>query len=53
MLKYHSLRDRVEASIIELCKVDTGLNAADMMTKNVRVGILKVCKTLGGMVISG
>ena len=34
-IKYHSLRDRVEEGIVELCKVDTGLNAADMMTKNV------------------
>ena len=24
-----------------MCKVDTGLNAADMLTKNVGVGILK------------
>ena len=54
LLKYHSLRDRVVASgIIELAKVDTGLNAADMMTKNVGVGILKVCKQLAGMVDSG
>ena len=51
LLKYHSLRDRVEAGIIQLCKVDTGLNAADMMTKNVGVGILRVCKKLAGMVI--
>ena len=50
---YHSLRDTVEASIIELCKVDIGLNAADMMTKNVGVGILKVCQKLARMVISG
>lgn len=53
LLRYHSLRDRVESGIIELCKVDTGLNAADMMTKNVGVGILKVCKQLAGMVTSG
>ena len=53
MLEYHSLRDKVEAVIIELYKVNIGLNAADMMTKNVRVGILKVCKKLAGMVISG
>ena len=53
LLKYHSLRDRVESGIIELCKVDTGLNAADMMTKNVGVGIQKVCKQLAGMVLSG
>ena len=39
LLKYHSLRDRVASGIIEPCKVDTGLNAADMMTKNVGVGI--------------
>ena len=51
LLKYHSIRDRVEAGIIELCKVDTGLNAAHMMTKNVGVGILRVCKQLAGMVI--
>ena len=53
LLKYHSLRDRVESGIIQLCKVDTGLNAADMMTKNVGVGILKVCKQLAGMVNCG
>ena len=50
LLKYHSLRDRVETGLIELCKVDTGLNAADMMTKSVGVGILRVCKKLAGIV---
>ena len=49
--KYHSLRDKVEEGFIELCKVDTGLNVADMMTENVGVGILRVCKKLAGMVI--
>ena len=53
LLKYHSIRDRVEEGRIELCKVDTGLNAADMLTKNVGVGVLKVCKNLVGMVFSG
>ena len=48
-IKYHSLRDRVEEGLIELCKVDTGLNVADMMTKNVGVGVLKICKGLIGM----
>ena len=52
-IKYHSLRDRVEEGLIELCKVDTGLNAADMLTKNVGVGVLKICKSLVGMVSSG
>ena len=52
-IKYHSLRDRVEEGLIELCKVDTGLNAADMMTKNVGVGVLKICKSLVGIVPSG
>ena len=52
-IKYHSLRDRVEEGLLELCKVDTGLNAADMMTKNVGVGVLKMCKGLIGMVGSG
>ena len=53
LLRYHSLRDRVASGIIELAKVDTGLNAADMMTKNVGVGTLRVCKQLAGMVDSG
>ena len=53
LLRYHSLRERVENGIIELGKVDTGLNAADMMTKNVGVGVLKICKGLVGMVSSG
>ena len=52
-IKYHSLRDRVEEGLIELGKVDTGLNAADMFTKNVGVGVLKVCKGLVGMIESG
>ena len=52
-IKYHSLRDRVEEGLIELGKVDTGLNAADMLTKNVGVGVLKVCKGLVGMIESG
>ena len=52
-VKYHSLRDRVVEGSIELCKVDTGLNAADMFTKNVGVGVLKNCKSLVGMVKSG
>ena len=52
-IKFHSLRDRVEEKIIEFCKVDTDLNAADMTTKNVGVGVLRVCKRLFGMVTSG
>ena len=35
-----------------MCKVDSSLNVADM-TKNVGVGVLKVCKGLVGMVASG
>ena len=53
LLKYHSIRDQVEKGTVELSKVDTGLNAADMLTKSVGVGILKVCKSLAGMIISG
>ena len=53
LLKYHSLRDKVASSIIEMAKVDTGLYAADMMTKNVGVGTLRMCKQLAGMVDSG
>ena len=49
-IKYHSFRDRFEEGLIELCKFDTGLNAADMMTKNVRVSVSKMCKCLIGMV---
>ena len=52
-IKYHSLRDRVEEGLIELGKVDRGLNAADMLTKNVGVGVLKVCEGLVGMIESG
>ena len=44
LIKYHSIRDKVEDGMIELCKVDTGLNAADMMTKIVGVDVLKICK---------
>ena len=53
LIKYHSIKQRVEKGTIELCKVDTGLNAADMMTKNVGVGILKVCKGILVMSSSG
>ena len=49
-IKYHFLRVRVEEGLIELCKVETCLNAFDMMTKNVGVGVLKMCKGLIGMV---
>ena len=52
-IKYHSLKDRVEEGLIELGKVDTGLNAVDMFTKNVGVGVPKVCKGLVGMIESG
>ena len=47
------LRDKIEEGVIKLCNVDTGLNAADMMTKNVGVGVLRVCKGLVGMGPSG
>ena len=50
LLKYHSLRDRVAARVIELCWVDTGLNPADVFTKSVGVGVLNACKGLIGMV---
>ena len=50
LLKYHSLRDRVAAGVIELCWVDTRLNAADVFTKSVSIGVLNICKGLIGMV---
>ena len=50
LIRYHSLRDRVADGFIELCWVDTGLNAADVLTKSVGVGVLKICKGLIGMV---
>ena len=52
-LRYHSLRDRVADGLLQLCKVDTGFNAADMMTKNFGAGVLKTCKSLVGMIKSG
>ena len=52
-IKHHSLCDRVEEGLIELCKVDSGLNDADMLTKNVGVGVPKFCKAIVGMVTSG
>ena len=51
--KYHSLRGRVEGNIIQVCKIDIGLNAADMLTKHVGVGVLKTCKGLVGMTKCG
>ena len=51
--RYHSLRDRVADGLLELCKVDTGFNATDMMTKNVGAGVLKICNSLVGMIESG
>ena len=45
-IKYHSLRDQVEEGLIEMCKVDSGLNAAEMLSKNVGVGVLKFCRPL-------
>ena len=43
--KYHSLRDRVEENIIELCKIDTGLTAVDMLSMW-GLGFLKPTKDL-------
>ena len=43
----------VLSSVVTMATSDTGLNAADMLTKSVGVGNLKVCKALAGMVISG
>ena len=50
LLKFHSIRDRIEEGKIKLAKVDTELNASDMMTKNVGVGVLNTCQNLIGMV---
>ena len=52
-IKYNSLWGRVGEGLIESCKVDTGLNALDMITKNVGIGILKTCEGLIVMVASG
>ena len=52
-IKYHFLRDKVEEIIIELRTIDTGLHAADMMTENVGVGVLRKCEELVRMVASG
>lgn len=40
----------MEEGLIELCKIDAGLNAADMLTKHVGVGALKICEGLVGMI---
>ena len=53
LIRYHSIRDRVRDGVIELCEVDTGLNATDMMTKQVGITILRSCKALVGVVPSG
>lgn len=48
-IKYHLLRDRVEA----LCKIDTSLNVANMLTKHLGAGVLRTCKALVGVSTSG
>ena len=32
LIKYYSIKERVEDKVIELCKIDTGLNGADMLS---------------------
>ena len=51
-IKYHSLRDRVKEGLIEMCKIDIGLNVANMLTKHMGVGVLKTWKGLVGMIES-
>ena len=51
--EYHSLCDCVVENAIQMCKIDTRLNAANTLTKHVEVGVLKTCKGLVGMTKCG
>ena len=52
-IKYHSRRVRIEEGLIELCKMNTGLNDIETPTKHVGLGVLKTCKALVGMCAGG
>ena len=43
----------MEEGLIGLCKIDTGLNVADMLTKQVGVRVIRVFNGLIGLVESG
>lgn len=50
--RYHWIRDVVASKEVELVKVHTDDNGADMMTKSLPRGKLEVCRVIAGMVVS-
>lgn len=50
--RYHWIRDVVASKEVELAKVHTDDNGADMMTKSLPRGKLEVCRGIAGMAVS-
>jgi hypothetical protein len=48
-IKYHYVRDVVARGKLQVCKISTHDNPADMMTKHVHVAKFELCSSLVGI----
>ncbi|RDX75129.1 hypothetical protein CR513_45039, partial [Mucuna pruriens] len=51
-LRYHWIRDALDAKLLELAKVHIDDNGADMMTKRVPRGKFEACCEIAGLAIT-
>jgi hypothetical protein len=50
-IKYHYVRDVVARGKLQVCKISTHDNSADMMTKLVPVAKFELCSSLVGITV--
>ena len=50
-MRYHWIRDALDAKLLELAKIHTDDNGADMMTKALPRGKFEVCCEIAGLAV--
>jgi hypothetical protein len=50
-IKYHHVRDMVARGKLQVCKISTHDNPADMMTKLIPVAKFELCSSLVGITV--
>jgi hypothetical protein len=50
-IKYHYIRDVVARDKLQVCKISTHDNPADMMTKSIPIAKFELCSNLVGITV--
>jgi hypothetical protein len=48
-IHYHFVRDIIDQGLVNVCKIDTHENPADMMTKSITIVKFELCSSLDGV----